>query len=421
MGMTIAEKILCERSGKRTIKTGDYLMAKVDFCMANDLTGPIAVEEFRRAGIEQMLDPSKVALVLDHFSPSRDPNTADACTVLRDFAREQSIENFFDYGQAGVSHCLLPEKGLITAGDLVIGADAHSCTYGALGAFGIGVGSTDIVGAMMTGRCWFQVPDTIKVVFRGELQPWVSAKDMGLYLLRQLGFDGAHYMALEYYGEAVSALGQEERFTLCNMAETISAKVAIVPPDEVTRVYLKGRSVRKPKFVHSDKSAKYAATVEYDATLIRPQVALPHSNGHVLSIDELGKEPLDQVYIGTCTNGWLKDLRTAAEVLLIARRQVHARTRLIVVPATPEVYRQALHEGVLQTFADAGAIISPPTCGACFGGHIGVLGKGERCLSTGSRNSAGRMGSPEAEIFLANPAVAAASAVLGRIASPEEI
>ncbi len=421
MGKTIVEKILADRSGRKTVKPGDDVYAKVDLCMGNDISAPIAIEQFYNAGGERVLDPGKIALVPDHYTPSCDVEAARRCQVMREFAQEQGIENFFDVGQMGIAHNLLPEKGLVTAGDLAVGADSHTCTYGGLGAFALGVGSTDLAGAMLTGKCWFQVPETIRVYFRGELQPWVHSKDLVLHLLKQIGLDSARYQALEFHGEGVRRLSQEARFTLCNMAVELGAKVGIIEPDEVTKAYLKGRSRRKPKYLSSDKNATYIATLEYDATRIGPQVAFPSSPANVHNVDEVGHEPIDQVFIGSCTNGWLEDLRVAAEVLLVARRPVHPRTRLIVIPATPEIYRQALREGVLQTFADAGAAICAPTCGPCMGAHLGVLGDGERCLSTGNRNSVGRMGSPKAEIFLANPAVAAATAVLGRIATPEDI
>jgi len=421
MGKTIVEKILAERSGRKAVKPGDEIYTKVDLCLGNDVTAPIAIQQFYSAGGEQVVDPGKFVLVPDHYTPSRDIDAAERCQSMRRFALEQDIENFFDVGQMGIAHNLLLERGLVTAGDLAIGADSHTCTYGALGAFALGVGSTDLAGAMLTGKCWFQVPETIRVYFRGDLQPWVSGKDLALYLLKHIGVDGARYQALEFHGEAVRSLSQEGRFTLCNMVVEMGAKVGIIEPDEVTKAYLKNRSQRKPKYLSSDSNAEYIATLEYDATRIRPQVAFPSSPANVHNADEVGPEPIDQVFIGSCTNGWLEDLRMAAEVLLVARRPVHPRVRLIVVPATPDIYRQALREGVLQTFADAGGVIGPPNCGPCMGAHMGVLGDGERCLSTASRNSVGRMGSPKAEIFLAGPAVAAATAVLGRIGTPEDI
>lgn len=421
MGKTIVEKILAERCGEKNLKAGDYIYAKVDVCMANDLTAPIAIDEFHRSGHSKVFDPTRITLVPDHLNPARDIRAAQQCQIMRQFALEQGIEHFFEIGEMGIAHNLMPEKGLVTAGDIAIGADSHTCTMGALGAFAIGVGSTDIAGAMITGKCWFQVPEIVRIYFRGDLQPWVSAKDLALYLLRQIGVDGAHNQVIEFRGEAVRKLGQDGRFTLCNMANEVGAKAAIIEPDEITKAYLKGRSIRKPKFLTSDKTARYLATLEYDATRIRPQVAFPQGAASVRDIENVGHEPIDQVFIGSCTNGWLDDLRIAAEVLLLARRKVNPRTRLIVVPATPEIYRQAMREGILQTFADAGAAITSPGCGPCLGNHLGVLGPGERCLSTSPRNTAGRMGAPEAQIFISNPAVAAASAVMGRIATPEDI
>lgn len=421
MGKTIVQQILAERSGRKSVEPGDYVFAKVDLAMANDLTGPIAIDEFRKSGREKVYDPAKIALIPDHFTPSRDIQAAINCQALRRFAEEQAIAHFYDVGRMGLAHNLLVEQGLVTAGDLAIGADSHSCTYGALGAFAIGVGSTDIAGAMVTGKCWFQVPETIRVYFRGELQPWVSAKDLALFLLRQIGVDGAHYQAIEYRGEAVRQLTQEGRFTLCNMAVEVGAKVGTIEPDKVTKDYLKGRSKRTPKFLESDKDATYMATLEYDATLIRPQITYPNGRGNVKDIQDAIHERIDQVFIGSSCNGWLEDLRSAAEVLMLARRPVHPKTRLIVIPATPAIYLQALREGVLQVFAEAGAAISTPTQGPLEGGFLGVLGPGERCLSTGSVNYPGCMGSPDAEVFLCNPAVAAASAILGRVGSPEEV
>jgi len=418
---TLVQKILADHCGRKAVQPGDYIFAKIDLCMANDVTAPIAIREFANSGKGTVHDPDKIALVPDHCMPSRDIDAAISCQIMRQFAEEQSIEHFYDVGRMGIAHNLLPEQGLVTAGDLVIGADAQTSTCGALGAFAIGVGSTDIAGAMVTGKCWVHVPETIQVFFRGEIQPWVSAKDLALFLIRQIGVDGAHYQAIEFHGEAVHRLSQEGRFTLCNMAVEVGAKVGIIQPDKTTREYLKKRSKRKPNFLTSDKNAAYLATLEYDATRIRPQVAFPNGSANIRDIDDAGHEPVEQVFIGSSTNGWLEDLRAAAEVLLLARRPIHPRIRLIVVPATQDIYRQALREGILQSFADAGAVISTPTCGPSEGGHMGVLGPGERCLSTSSRNASGCMGHPSAKVFLSNPAVAAATAILGRIASPEEI
>jgi 3-isopropylmalate/(R)-2-methylmalate dehydratase large subunit len=421
MGKTIIEKILAKASGEKNLEPGEYIFSNVDVSLGNDLTAPMAIREFRQLG-QKVHSPEKVALVPDHFSPSRDAVAAGLCQTMREFSFENKIENFFDVGRAGITHNILPEQGVIMPGDLVIGADPHTCTCGGIGAFGIGVGSTDLAAAMATGKCWLHVPETIRVIFRGELQPWVAAKDLGLFLLGQIGLDGAHYQAIEYQGYAVESLSQDGRFTLCNLANEVGAKTAVIVPDETTKTYIAQRnSKRKPRYFKSDKSARYIATLEYDAELIRPQVAFPDRPGNIRSIDEVGHEPIDQVYIGTCTNGWFEDLQVAAEVLMLARRPIHPKVRLIVSPATPDIYRRAMREGILQIFVDAGAALLPPGCGPCLGGHMGVLGPGERCLSTGSRNNPGRMGSYEADIFLANPAVAAATAVLGHIASPEKI
>mgnify|MGYP006296020171 CR=1 FL=1 len=423
MGRTIVEKILAERTGRTDLKPGDCVMAEVDLAVGTDITAPMAIQEFISAGQHEVHDPSRIALVPDHYSPAQERFDTGSCQSMREFAAEHEIENFFDIGRIGIAHNLLIERGLVLPGDVVIGADPHTCAYGAMGALGTGVGSSDLAGAMLTGRCWFHISDTIRIILRGELQPWVTAKDLGLFLMQQLGVGGARYCVIEFHGEAIESLNQEDRFTLCNMAVEVGVKAAIIPPDKKTREYLAKKGGRKPKFYKSDKSANYIATLEYDATRIKPMVACLNTRANVRELEEAGKPYIDQVFIGSCSNGWLDDLRTASEVLELSGRKISSHTRMIVVPATPEIYRRALHEDILQVFADAGAAISTPSYGPGFGGLLGILGQRERCVSTSSHYIAGYSENyhPEAEIFVSNPAVAAASAVLGHLGSPEEI
>jgi 3-isopropylmalate/(R)-2-methylmalate dehydratase large subunit len=418
MGMTITEKILSAHAGREGVQPGELIEAKVDLARANDITAPLALEQFERAGASKVFDPEKIALVNDHFVPARDIPAAEQSRRIRQFAREHNIRHFFDAGE-GIEHALLPEAGLIQPGDLVIGADSHTCTYGALGAFATGVGSTDVAAAIITGRSWFKIPESMRLVYKGELRLWVSGKDLILYTLAKTGVDGARYRAMEFSGPAIQALSQSGRFTMCNMAVEAGAKNGIIAPDKTTRDYLNGRSERTGRMLESDPDAQYIETVEIDVSQVELQVAIPFSPENSKPISQVRDIKIDQVVIGSCTNGWLDDLKTAAEIL--KGRRIKKGLRVIVIPATCDIYRKALEQGMIKIFLQAGAIISPPTCGPCLGGHMGVLAGGERALATTNRNFKGRMGHPESEVYLAGPAVAAASAVLGRIASPEEL
>ncbi|PKN69789.1 MAG: 3-isopropylmalate dehydratase large subunit [Deltaproteobacteria bacterium HGW-Deltaproteobacteria-12] len=416
MGYTITEKILLAHTNLQNIVPGQLINARVDIALGNDITAPIAIKEFRKAGGRKVFDKDKVVLVLDHFTPNKDINSAMQCKFVREFAREQNITHFYEGGNVGVEHALLPEAGIVLPGDLVIGADSHTCTYGGLGAFATGVGSTDLAAAMLTGELWFKVPQSMKFIISGSLQKWVSGKDLILNIIGRIGVDGALYKAMEFAGETIDNL---DRLSMANMAIEAGAKNGIFPPDEITREYVEQRAKRKYTFYSSDKDAVYSEVIEIDAGKIEPQVAFPHLPSNVKSISQAGNVRIDQSLIGSCTNGRIEDLRIAARIL--KGRKAAAAVRLIVVPATPAIYRQALQEGLLETFMDAGAIISPPSCGACLGGHMGILAEGERAIATTNRNFVGRMGHPKSEVYLASPAICAASAVLGRIVSPAEL
>ncbi len=417
--MTITEKILAAHAGLDRVEAGTIVNARVDVAMGNDATAPLAIAAFREAGARKVFDRRRLVLVCDHFTPNKDIQAATNCKIMRDFAREQQIPRFYEGGEAGICHVLLPEAGLVVSGDLVVGADSHTCTYGALGAFATGVGSTDLAAVMMTGELWFRVPETVKVVLRGRPGPWVSGKDVILALIGAIGVEGANYRALEFTGEAVAHLTMADRFTVANMVVEAGAKNGVFPPDETTREYVYARGDRDPVFYESDPDASYADVLEMDVSALEPQVAFPHLPSNVRPVGRVGSIKIDQVYIGSCTNGRIEDLRTAAR--LLRGRKAAPGVRLIVAPATPEVYRTALAEGLLEVFLDAGAVISPPTCGPCLGGHMGILAAGEKALATTNRNFVGRMGHPKSEVYLANPAVAAATAVLGRIAHPDEL
>jgi 3-isopropylmalate/(R)-2-methylmalate dehydratase large subunit len=403
----------------KEIAPGQLINAKVDIALGNDITAPIAIREFRAAGGEKVFDKDKVALVLDHFTPNKDISSAQQCKVVREFAIEHGVTHFYEGGQVGVEHALLPEKGIVLPGDLVIGADSHTCTYGALGAFATGVGSTDLAAAMLTGELWFKVPQSIKFIVYGKLAKWVSGKDLILNIIGRIGVDGALYQAMEFTGETIAALPMADRLSMANMAIEAGAKNGIFAPDAITEDYVKPRAKRSYKFYASDADAVYADVIEIDAGKLEPQVALPHLPSNVKSISQVGHVKIDQSLIGSCTNGRIEDLRIAAEIL--KNRKAAPHVRLIVVPATPLIYKQAMQEGLLDIFMDAEAVISPPSCGACLGGHLGILAEGERSVATTNRNFVGRMGHPKSEVYLASPAVAAASAVLGRIASPDEL
>ncbi len=419
MGMTITEKILAAHAGLDHVEPGQLINARVDLALGNDITAPLAIQEFKKLGMKKVFDPERVVLVPDHFTPAKDIKSAGQAKVLREFAREQGLTNYFEIGRMGIEHCLLPEAGLVGPGDLVIGADSHTCTYGALGAFATGVGSTDLAAAMATGECWFKVPETILFRYHGKLQPWVGGKDLILYTIGQIGVDGARYMAMEFTGETIEALSMDGRFTMANMAIEAGGKNGIFPVDEKTLAYIQGRLKRDYHLYQSDPDARYNQEIDIDASKIEPQVALPHLPENARSVREIGDIKIDQVVLGSCTNGRLEDLQVAAAIL--KGHKVHPEVRLIVIPGTQKIYAAALEAGLINVFIEAGAAVSTPTCGPCLGGHMGILARGERALATTNRNFVGRMGHPESEVYLAGPAVAAASAVKGRIAAPEEV
>ncbi len=417
--MTITEKILADHAGKREVSAGELINARVDLVLANDITAPIAIKEFERIGAKEVFDKGRIALIPDHFAPQKDIKAAEQCKMLKDFSKRHDLSLYFEVGRMGIEHALLPEQGLVGPGDLIIGADSHTCTYGALGAFATGVGSTDVAAAMATGECWFKVPESIKFIYYGKLNKWVGGKDLILHTIGDIGVDGALYMAMEFSGETIRSLPMHGRLTMCNMAIEAGGKSGIIEPDEITEQYVSGRTKRPYKFYNSDKDAKYAKVIEYDCSKILPTVACPHLPSNTKPAQELGHITIDQVVIGSCTNGRLEDLREAAAV--IKGKKVNPNVRMIVFPATQMIYKEALREGLLEVFIDAEAVVSTPTCGPCLGGHMGILAKGERAIATTNRNFVGRMGHPESEVYLSSPAVAAASAVLGRIGTPEEL
>ena len=419
MGMTITEKILAAHAGLDRVEPGELIEVDVDFSLANDITAPIAIERFRQAGAEKIYDADRVALVPDHFVPNKDIESATQCQLLREFAAEHKLPHFFEVGRMGIEHALLPEQGLVLPGDVVVGADSHTCTYGGLGAFATGVGSTDLAAVMITGRTWFRVPPSIKFFYHGNLLPWVTGKDLILYTIGQIGVDGARYRAMEFTGPIIAQLSMDQRLTMANMAIEAGAKNGIIAPDECTRAFVEERAQRTYQFYQSDDDALYEQVISYDVSAIEPQVALPHSPANSQPVSSLGRIPIDQVVIGSCTNGRLEDLRAAAEIL--KDRRIAPGVRCLIIPATQAIYRQAMDEGLFAIFLEAEAAISTPTCGPCLGGHMGILAAGERAVATTNRNFVGRMGHPESEVYLASPAVAAASAVLGRIAGPEEL
>lgn len=417
--MTIAEKILARHAGKEHVRPNDLINARVDLVLGNDVTAPVAIKEFERIGVETVFDRDRIALVPDHFTPNKDIQSATQAKIMREFARKHNITYYFEVGRMGIEHALLPEEGLVLPGEVIIGADSHTCTYGALGAFATGVGSTDMAAAMALGETWFKVPATIKVEFKGRLRPWVSGKDLILYLIGKIGVDGALYRSLEFTGEIIADLSMDSRLSMCNMAIEAGAKCGIIAPDEVTFEYVKKRAKREYEPVYADEDAEYEKVYTFNGSDIEPQVAFPHLPENTRGISEVGDIKIDQVVIGSCTNGRLEDLRTAASIL--KGKKVHRDVRLIIIPGTQEITRQALREGLLDIFLEADAVVSTPTCGPCLGGHMGILAEGERALSTTNRNFVGRMGHPRSEVYLSNPAVAAASAVAGKISSPEEV
>nr|WP_236608249.1 3-isopropylmalate dehydratase large subunit [Dictyoglomus thermophilum] len=420
MGMTITEKILADHSGKKEVFPGELIFVKLDFILANDITGPLAIKEFEKIGVEKVFDNERIALIPDHSTPNKDIKSAMQSKMLREFAKRQGIEYYYEVGRVGIEHALLPEEGLVLPGDAIIGADSHTCTYGALGAFSTGVGSTDLAYAMATGEIWLKVPESIKFVYYGKLPQWVTGKDLILYTIGNIGVDGARYKAMEFTGEVIRNLPMSDRLTICNMAIEAGAKNGIIEPDEITLDYVRNRAKRDFKIYKSDEDAQYKEVYEWDVSDLEPIVAFPHLPSNIKKISEISKDIyIDQVYIGSCTNGRIEDLRIAAKIL--KGHKVHKDVRLIITPATPNIYMQALKEGLIEIFLEAGASITPPSCGPCLGGHLGVLAEGEKAVATTNRNFVGRMGHPKSEVYLSNPAVAAASAILGRIAAPWEV
>jgi len=417
--MTISEKILAAHCGRKKVRPGEYILAKVDLAFANDVTAPLSIKKLHQWGIKKVFDSEKIVLIPDHFTPNKDIQAAKQCAMVREFARSQGIKNYFEVGRAGIEHVFLPEQGFVLPGDLIVGADSHSCTAGALGAFACGVGSTDLAAVMVTGEIWLKVPPSIKLIYQGELPHWTMAKDLILYTIGDLGTDGATYMSMEFSGPVVSSLSISGRLTMCNMAVEAGAKNGIIAPDETTLKYVQKKAKRPYRVYHSDPDAEYVEIKIYQVEKIEPQVALPPLPSKTVPVSQVNSITIDQVVIGSCTNGHLEDLELAASIL--RGKKIHPEVRVVVIPATPWIYLEALKKGIIETFVKAGAVVGPPTCGPCLGGHMGVISKGERALATTNRNFVGRMGHPESEVFLASPAVAAASAIKGRIAHPREV
>jgi len=417
MGMTITEKIIAAHAGRDRVTPGELVSVELDLVLANDVTAPIAIKEFAKIGVDRLFDRNKVVFVADHYVPNKDIASAEQAKVMRDFARAHDMPNFFDVGRMGIEHALLPERGLVMPGDVIIGADSHTCTYGALGAFSTGMGSTDIAAGMATGETWLKVPASLRFVFNGALSEHVMGKDLILYVIGMIGVDGALYRAMEFAGEAIRELSMDGRFSMCNMAIEAGGKSGVIEPDEKTAAYVEGRGDRSGAMYASDADAEYESVFEIDASAIEPQVALPHLPSNTKPVSQAAGTKIDQVVIGSCTNGRLEDLRVAANIL--RGKKVARDVRLIIIPATQHIMRQAMHEGLIDTFIEAEAAVSTPTCGPCLGGHMGILAAGEKALATTNRNFVGRMGHPKSEVYLCNPAVAAASAVAGEIAVPE--
>ncbi len=419
MGMTMTQKIMAAHAGRDSVAAGDFIEADLDMVLGNDITAPPAIAEFERMGSREVFHKDRIALVPDHFAPNKDIRAAQQCRIMREFAHSQGITNYFEIGEMGIEHALLPEKGIVVAGDAVIGADSHTCTYGALGAFSTGVGSTDMAAGMSTGKAWFKVPSAISIVLKGKPQKWVTGKDIILHIIGMIGVDGARYRSMEYSGEGVRHLTMDDRFTISNMAIEAGAKNGIFPVDGITESYMEGRAKREWKAYSPDDDAEYDQVIELDLSKVRPTVSFPHSPDNTHSIDDVPRIIIDQVVIGSCTNGRLDDMRMAASIL--KGRKVARGVRTIIFPATQEIYLQAVREGLIEAFIEAGAIVSTPTCGPCLGGHMGILAEGERAVSTTNRNFIGRMGHHTSEVYLASPAVAAASAVAGYIENPENL
>ena len=419
MGMTMTQKILAHAAGLQEVHAGDLIEANLDLVLGNDITSPVAIKEMDKFTSDKVFDKDKIALVMDHFIPNKDIKSAEHCKCVREYARKHDITNYFDVGQMGIEHALLPEKGLVVAGDVVIGADSHTCTYGALGAFSTGVGSTDMAAGCVTGKAWFKVPSAIKIVLTGKPSEYVSGKDVILHIIGRIGVDGALYRSMEFTGEGVANLSMDDRFTIANMAIEAGGKNGIFPVDDKAVAYMQEHSTKTWTAYEADEDAQYDEEIIVDLSTLRPTVSFPHLPENARTIDEVGDVKIDQAVIGSCTNGRISDLRAAARVL--EGRRVAKDVRCIVIPATQKVYLQALEEGLLKIFIEAGAIVSTPTCGPCLGGYMGILASGERCISTTNRNFVGRMGAVDSEVYLASPVVAAASAVAGKIVSPESL
>ena len=417
MGMTMTQKILAAHAGLETVKAGQLIEANLDLVLGNDITTPVAVNEFKKFGTDKVFSKSQIAIVPDHFTPNKDIKAAEQVKYIREFAQKMEIENFFEVGEMGIEHCLLPEKGLVVAGDVVIGADSHTCTYGALGAFSTGIGSTDMAAGMATGKCWFKVPSALKFVLKNKPAKWVSGKDIILHIIGMIGVDGALYKSMEFVGEGLDYLSIDDRFTMANMAIEAGGKNGIFPVDDKTVEYLKDHATKEWTVYEADEDAEYDEVFEIDLSTLRPTVSFPHLPDNTRTIDNVGDVVLDQVVIGSCTNGRISDLRIARDI--IKGKRVKKGIRCIVIPGTQKIYLQALEEGIIKDLVEAGAVFSTPTCGPCLGGHMGILAKGERALSTTNRNFVGRMGHVESEVYLASPAVAAASALTGKITDPE--
>ena len=419
MGMTMTQKILAAHAGLLSVKAGELIMADLDMVLGNDITSPVAINEFEKAGFNQVFSKSKIAMVMDHFTPSKDIKAAQQCKQCREFARKHDIEHFYDVGEMGIEHSLLPEKGLVAAGECVIGADSHTCTYGALGAFSTGIGSTDMAAGMATGRTWFKVPEAIKFNVTGKLPEYVGGKDVILHIIGMIGVDGARYESMEFSGDGIKNLTMDDRFCIANMAIEAGAKNGIFPVDEQTIEYMKGRVNRPYTIYEADADAEYSQVIDIDLSSIKPTVAFPHLPENTKTIDVCGDIKIDQVLIGSCTNGRLSDMKAAADIL--RGKKVHKDVRAIIIPATQEVYKACIKLGYLDIFIDAGCAVSTPTCGPCLGGHMGILAEGERCVATTNRNFVGRMGHVKSEIYLTGPELAAASAITGKISHPREV
>ncbi len=419
MGMTMTQKILAAHAGLDSVKAGQLILADLDLVLGNDITSPVAIKEFAKLGKDSVFDKDKITMVMDHFAPNKDIKAAEQCKMCRDFCGEKEVTHFYDVGQMGIEHALLPEKGLVTAGNVVIGADSHTCTYGALGAFSTGVGSTDMACGMAVGKAWFKVPSAIKFNLTGKLNKYVSGKDVILHIIGKIGVDGALYRSMEFTGEGLSVLSMSDRLCIANMAIEAGAKNGIFEVDDITRDYIKEHNAAEPIVYKADDDAEYDEVIEINLSEIKPTVAFPHLPENAKTFDEIGDIKIDQVVIGSCTNGRLEDLQAAAEIM--KGKKCAPNVRVIIIPATQRIYLDAMEQGLLKIFIESGAVVSTPTCGPCLGGYMGILAKGERAVATTNRNFVGRMGHTESEVYLASPAVAAASAITGRISSPEEV